>query len=538
MLLKKKMVFALITIILFMFFSSWNHISAQEYPLDPNEKLLDKREISETTHEIFTEKNGLCFKKTVTRDAAGAWKIDKIEDFAWKNTGLKFRNTLLQSDSNLGQSIRRKLFSEGFSLDNLPAVVDYAASPLLPPVGAQNGNSCVGWAAGYYLRTFQQAKDIGWEIKKPDGSKIDSHVFSPSFIYNQINSGVDQGAYLEDAGVLLKNIGAASLADFPDIPNDYSSQPSPEVIAKAGPHKIREWKVLCTKFDPAATIVQKTKEYLNTGDLVVGGSQVGPNFIEPATQPDGQTIIITDQYIRGGHAYVIVGYDDNLVTPEGKGAFKIVSSWGTGWGDGGFSYLTYQAYTTNLVASYVFTDLINEPDAVKPLPNQIKNVVRFQISTQGHGLMNTEITDATNRVVYAVPGISPTGDLTDLTWLGSDQNGQTVSDGDYKLNIAALGPNGSPKPPFTLNFTKQAKVATVNSFVYSTLGVVKYVQITLVPVSDCSVDITVNKAGVKTRLVDDAAVSAGQVTEFVIDRSEFDFNNIYLAQTSIEIEAN
>ena len=37
----------------------------------------------------------------------------------------------------------------------------------------------------------------------------------------------------------------------------------------------------------------------------------------------------------GGHAVTICGYDD------AKHAYKIVNSWGTGWGDGGYSWIDY-----------------------------------------------------------------------------------------------------------------------------------------------------------------------------------------------------
>ena len=38
------------------------------------------------------------------------------------------------------------------------------------------------------------------------------------------------------------------------------------------------------------------------------------------------------EQISGGHAVVVVGYDDKLKR------IKFVNSWGTGWGDHGFGY--------------------------------------------------------------------------------------------------------------------------------------------------------------------------------------------------------
>jgi len=46
---------------------------------------------------------------------------------------------------------------------------------------------------------------------------------------------------------------------------------------------------------------------------------------------------------EGGHALTAIGYDDTKVIPgaSGPGAFEIRNSWGTGWGDGGYGWLSY-----------------------------------------------------------------------------------------------------------------------------------------------------------------------------------------------------
>ena len=46
---------------------------------------------------------------------------------------------------------------------------------------------------------------------------------------------------------------------------------------------------------------------------------------------------------RGSHAVTIIGYNDTLTTHDGPGAFKMINSWGTGWGQSGFWWMSYVA---------------------------------------------------------------------------------------------------------------------------------------------------------------------------------------------------
>ena len=62
--------------------------------------------------------------------------------------------------------------------------------------------------------------------------------------------------------------------------------------------------------------------------------------------------------IRGGHAIVAAGYDDNMVIknmpsgPQTTGAFLIRNSWSTGWGDNGYGWLPYDYVLHSLATDW------------------------------------------------------------------------------------------------------------------------------------------------------------------------------------------
>jgi C1A family cysteine protease len=51
---------------------------------------------------------------------------------------------------------------------------------------------------------------------------------------------------------------------------------------------------------------------------------------------------VTREYLRGGHAVCMVGYDDKIKFKDGKmGGFIVRNSWGENWGDNGYFYMPY-----------------------------------------------------------------------------------------------------------------------------------------------------------------------------------------------------
>ncbi|HKM92767.1 MAG TPA: hypothetical protein VJY41_03855, partial [Prolixibacteraceae bacterium] len=123
-----------------------------------------------------------------------------------------------------------------FDSEDIPISHDNSATKWFPPIGHQGSEgSCVAWAAGYYNKTFQEAMEHDWDLSAcawengwtgyPSAAYQDK-IFSPDFIYHQINDGVDGGAYYSDAMDLLYGVGCCTWNKMPYSMSDHTSWPS------------------------------------------------------------------------------------------------------------------------------------------------------------------------------------------------------------------------------------------------------------------------------------------------------------------------
>jgi len=244
----------------------------------------------------------------------------------------------------------------------LPPSVDLCNQ--LPPVGNQgNQGSCVGWAVGYYYKTFLEGKERGWDLSDP------AHICSPAFIYNQINGNQDGGSFISDALKLLTRQGCASLSDMPYNPDDYTTLPNTTQLLNAINWRSDDFGFLfysdsencdlnadnsnndlCRRKTPLTDEnIDAMKAILANGNVLVISIPIFSNFYNAKDVYTGPT---SDSTYEGGHAMVVCGYDDTI------GGFKVRNSWGTNWGNNGETYLTYD-FIKNYVWSGAFmTDRI------------------------------------------------------------------------------------------------------------------------------------------------------------------------------------
>lgn len=212
----------------------------------------------------------------------------------------------------------------------------------MPPVRTQGQQpSCVAWATGYYLKSYQEAVEQKWDLKDP------AHVFSPAYVFNQTlaKKKTADAITLPEAFRLLQERGCATLAEFPYDPGDTKRLPPLALQREAASYRIQTWHALdYQKLD-------QLKALLADDIPVIAGMMIDQEF----------------DYFRGGrkltsydpktlkkyHAMCLVAYDD------AKAAFKIVNSWGPDWGDAGYAWIDYSLFTNICLEAYYVEDALN-----------------------------------------------------------------------------------------------------------------------------------------------------------------------------------
>ena len=253
----------------------------------------------------------------------------------------------------------------------ISASVDHSTSIYFPPIGNQaNEGSCVAWATAYYTKTFQEAKEHGWDLSGAswsDGqpsSAYQDRIMSPDFMYHQINDGLDTGSYYSSAMDLCNRIGVCSWENMPYDSNDHTTWPSEEAWREAPWYRTDQgYNYLWTYPPNNANGITDLKTWLDNGNLAIISIRA-----EQYANLDANDLWKNDTYSDAAgtnHANTIIGYDDNFgpYTENGQsrtGAFKVANSWATGWGgdnnNDGMFWLSYECMKWDVEYTFLFDD--------------------------------------------------------------------------------------------------------------------------------------------------------------------------------------
>lgn len=255
-------------------------------------------------------------------------------------------------NKNLIPDFRNKNIASNISLD-------------VPFPGSQMPyQSCVAWAVGYGLEGYHfkhiegHSDYTGWD-----------RVFSPNFIWNQLNGGQDSGISIPSSFNLIKQQGCCKLLDMPLCGPDI--QPSSIAKINAAQYKLTEFYRFSNKD------INEMKYYISKGYPIVVGMVVDESFLSKSNTQfeklnDGR--LIWKEYKdnnKGTHAMLICGYDDNIMS------FKVLNSYGSNWGNDGYFWVTYDFFNEAISAPIgnlfpeIYVGFIKRPILVTKPASQI-----------------------------------------------------------------------------------------------------------------------------------------------------------------------
>ncbi len=236
----------------------------------------------------------------------------------------------------------------GFEFDDIPLNTSVPAMfvPSLPssvdlrpgcaPINDQGSwGSCTAFAVGdgaynYELNSIYQS--IGWDLDSPDFR------VSPKFLYVESGKaqgfppGGDYGRYTDEVARGLTAFGIASEAHAPyDLV--YSDLWSIDALNDAAVLKSSGYTALPCRSAVGIESIKTVLAYQQRPVLVSTQVDYGLFVYAPDTVWDFQGPSF------GGHAMLIVGYDD------ARDAFRVRNSWGTDWGDNGYLWMSYDSLT-------------------------------------------------------------------------------------------------------------------------------------------------------------------------------------------------
>ena len=217
----------------------------------------------------------------------------------------------------------------------------------VPPPGTQLYNSCVGWAIGHGMLGYQYKVIDGY----PDYSNLD-RIFSASYIWNQLNGGIDRGISIAKGLKLIKEQGCCKWAYMPANTTPFAVQPSTSARANALNYKLSEFMRFKTiNIDILKYCISKNYP-IPFGASVDDGFMTGKESNSFEKKQDGRLIWKQNSGAnKGGHAMLLCGYDDNI------NAFKVLNSWGPNWGNEGFIWVDYNFFKT-----VVIKNILNRPE--------------------------------------------------------------------------------------------------------------------------------------------------------------------------------
>lgn len=251
-------------------------------------------------------------------------------------------------DALYGGAIAADPGLEGRSIAGAPSThtIEFA-----PPVQNQN-NSAMGpaWAVSVQITTLANKLKYATDTSQGHDANTNAqsaNIASARYLYTaQADSAAPNKASCSGATLaalyetVVRNQGVGSQASTPNFDSTQSAaslrcdasllQQNPGWSADKANFTIDGYRTVALTLDAI-------KQELLLNNAVVFGAKVGNAFFQYSSGVYGVTQASSADAASNStwHAMNIVGYDDE------KQAFKVQNSWGAGWGQGGYAWVSY-----------------------------------------------------------------------------------------------------------------------------------------------------------------------------------------------------
>lgn len=158
-------------------------------------------------------------------------------------------------------------------------------------------------------------------------------------------------------------MGCASLEDMPYDDDVCTQYPTEENYLSGMPYRTQDTYAI-----EIAEDFESIRNLLLNGDAAVFSITIYQSFYSIDDHDYVYAENTLDGGISGGHSICACGFDDNKPTPDGSGAVKFANSWGEGWGDNGYFWVSYEALQNAAITgpyAYYASDRIDyEPQLI------------------------------------------------------------------------------------------------------------------------------------------------------------------------------
>lgn len=145
----------------------------------------------------------------------------------------------------------------------------------------------------------------------------------------------DAGTYCRTGLRQASKIGCCLESDYPYVESLVGTPLPTEMVVRASENRLSNYRRIVTT---GAARSRQIQQAIAEEKPVIFGTIVGSNFDDPALG----AVLSPPSDAQGGHAMVVVGY---RYTPSGEVEFRIRNSWGTAWGENGYTWFT-ESYMT------------------------------------------------------------------------------------------------------------------------------------------------------------------------------------------------